>query len=282
VTDIRLLTAQDAAQLEAFLVSHADSSMFLRSNARRGGLEFQGQPFQATYAGAFRSGAIVGVVAHSWRGMVQVQASGLVTELTRACIDWSGRPVTGFSGPLQQVREAKAAFRGETANAKLSADEGLYALNLSDLVIPAALSSATVVCQAVTAHQRDVLCGWRLAYDIEVLGGSDSREQRKRAADFLDAQIADGNAWVALAGSTPVSLSAFNATLPDIVQLGGIYTPPDLRGRGFAKVAVAGSLLAARERGASRAVLFTTNPSAVRTYEALGFARVGDFSLILF
>jgi len=214
--------------------------------------------------------------------MVQVQASGLVTELTRACIDWSGRPVTGFSGPLQQVREAKAAFRGETANAKLSADEGLYALNLSDLVIPAALSSATVVCQAVTAHQRDVLCGWRLAYDIEVLGGSDSREQRKRAADFLDAQIADGNAWVALAGSTPVSLSAFNATLPDIVQLGGIYTPPDLRGRGFAKVAVAGSLLAARERGASRAVLFTTNPSAVRTYEALGFARVGDFSLILF
>jgi hypothetical protein len=24
----------------------------------------------------------------------------------------------------------------------------------------------------------------------------------------------------------PVSLSAFNAALPDIVQLGGIYTPP--------------------------------------------------------
>jgi len=65
------------------------------------------------------------------------------------------------------------------------------------------------------------------------------------------------------------------------VQLGGIYTPPALRGRGFARCAVAASLLAARERGASRAVLFTGNPNAVRTYEALGFARVGDYSIVL-
>jgi GNAT superfamily N-acetyltransferase len=67
-----------------------------------------------------------------------------------------------------------------------------------------------------------------------------------------------------------------------IVQLGGIYTPPPLRGRGFAKAAVAASLIIARERGAARAVLFTDNPSAVRTYEALGFRRVGDYSLVFF
>ncbi|HEY1537010.1 MAG TPA: GNAT family N-acetyltransferase [Polyangiaceae bacterium] len=214
--------------------------------------------------------------------MVQVQAPDLVTELTRACIALSGRQVTGFSGPLEQVREAKTALRLETSHAKLRADEGLYALNLSDLIIPPALSADVIVCQPVAQHQRDLLSGWRLAYDIEVLGATDSAEQRQRAADFLDGQTADGNAWVALDRGMPVSLSAFNATLPDMVQLGGIYTPPELRGRGFAKVAVAGSLLAGRERGASRAVLFTNNPSAVRTYEALGFARVGDFSLILF
>ena len=60
-----------------------------------------------------------------------------------------------------------------------------------------------------------------------------------------------------------------------------IYTPPKLRGRGYAKLAVAASLVVARERGASRAVLFTGNPSAVRTYEALGFRRVGDYALVL-
>lgn len=280
--EIRLLTPEDTRQLEAFLVSHRDSSMFLRSNARSGGIVYQGQPFQAVYAGAFRRGVMVGVVAHSQSGMVQVQAPEGVTELTRACMGWSGRQVTGFTGPLLQVREARVALHLETAATKLCADEGLYALNLSDLVVPLALSTGAIVCQAPAPKQRDALCAWRLAYDIEVLGATDTPEQRKRAADFLDWQIADGNAWVAMDRGAPVSLSAFNATLPDIVQLGGIYTPPELRGRGFAKAAVAASLLAARDRGASRAVLFTNSPSAVRTYEALGFERVGDFSLVLF
>jgi predicted GNAT family acetyltransferase len=44
---------------------------------------------------------------------------------------------------------------------------------------------------------------------------------------------------------------------------------------------VAASLVAARNRGASRAILFTNNPSAVRTYEAVGFRRVGDYALVL-
>lgn len=87
--------------------------------------------------------------------------------------------------------------------------------------------------------------------------------------------------WVAVENDRPVSLSVFNATLPDIVQIGPIYTPPNFRGRGFAKVAVAGSLIAASERGVSRSVLFTNNPSAVRSYEAVGFRRVGDYGLVL-
>jgi predicted GNAT family acetyltransferase len=78
-----------------------------------------------------------------------------------------------------------------------------------------------------------------------------------------------------------LSLAAFNAALSDIVQLGGIYTPPELRGRGYARIAVAASLRAACARQASRAVLFTNNPSAVRCYEALGFRRVGEYALVL-
>ncbi|MEO8185467.1 MAG: GNAT family N-acetyltransferase [Deltaproteobacteria bacterium] len=81
----------------------------------------------------------------------------------------------------------------------------------------------------------------------------------------------------AVRGEQLLSLSTFNAALPDIVQLGGIYTPPALRGRGYVKHAIAAQLREARERGASRAVLFTKNPNAVRAYEALGFSRIGDF-----
>jgi GNAT superfamily N-acetyltransferase len=278
----RVLTPDDTRPLEEFLSSHCDSSMFLRANARRAGVDYKGEPFQATYVAAFLDDHIIGVAAHCWNGMVLLQAPDRTAELARACVAWSGRTVTGLSGPLDQVRRARIALELADIPAAVEGEEGLYALDLSALVIPEALSSGSMVVRPPRPEERDVLCAWRTAYDIEVLGATDSPEHRKRAADFLDAQIADGNAWVAIESGRLVSLSAFNAALPDIVQLGGIYTPPDLRGRGFAKVAVGASLVAARGRGASRAVLFTNNPSAVRTYDALGFRRTGDYSLVLF
>lgn len=42
----------DEAALERFLRAHADSSMFLRANARRAGLVDRGQRLQATYVAA--------------------------------------------------------------------------------------------------------------------------------------------------------------------------------------------------------------------------------------
>ena len=84
-----------------------------------------------------------------------------------------------------------------------------------------------------------------------------------------------------LAG-TIVATTAFNAHIPGMAQVGGVYTPPALRGRGYARCAVAGSLLDARLDGsAERAILFTPNPAAARAYEAIGFRRSGDYALVM-
>jgi len=277
----RPLNAADTSLLETFLLDHRDSSMFLRANLRQAGLTYQGLRGEANYAGAFRDGRVVGIAAHCWNGMLLLQAPEHAAELARAAVEWSRRPVTGLSGPLEQVRQARSELELEIADVALDGAESLYALELTHLVVPESLSHGTVVCRPPRREERDLLCAWRLAYDIELLGATDSPSARQRSEEFLDAQIAEGNAWVAVVENRPVSLSAFNAALPDIVQLGGIYTPPALRGRGFAKVVVAASLLEARDRGASRAVLFTSNPSAARTYEALGFRRIGDYALVL-
>src|SRR2546425_12835478 len=71
--------------------------------------------------------------------------------------------------------------------------------------------------------------------------------------------------------------------LPEIVQIGGVWTPPELRGRGYGRAVVAGSLLAARERNVRRAVLFADprNTAAQRAYLVLGFELVGDYGLVL-
>jgi len=145
------------------------------------------------------------------------------------------------------------------------------------------ISSRELTCRPPRPDERTTLHEWGFAYDRETLGAPDTAESRRRAADFMDMRIDAANAWVAVdREGALLSFSSFNATLPDIVQLGGLYTPPELRGRGYAKASVARSLLVARERGATRAVLFTSNPSAARTYEALGFERMGDYALVLF
>jgi predicted GNAT family acetyltransferase len=66
------------------------------------------------------------------------------------------------------------------------------------------------------------------------------------------------------------------------VQVGGIYTPPALRGRGLARAAVALHLAEARNTGVSRAVLFAASPAAARAYTAIGFQPNGSFALVLF
>src|SRR5206468_11065013 len=81
----------------------------------------------------------------------------------------------------------------------------------------------------------------------------------------------------------PLSLHDALPILPEIVQIGGVWTPPELRGRGYGRAVVAGSLLAARERNVRRAVLFADprNTAAQRAYLALGFRIAGDYGLVL-
>ena len=194
----RPLTPADKSSLETFLALHRDSSMFLRANVRRAGLTYQGLRGEANYAGAFRDDRVVGVAAHCWNGMLLLQAPEHAAELARAAVEWSGRPVTGLSGPLEQVRQARSELELDSADVALDGAEWLYALDLSQLVVPEPLSNGTVVCRPPRPEERDALCAWRLAYDIELLGATASPSTRRRSEEFLDAQIAEGNAWVAV------------------------------------------------------------------------------------
>src|SRR6266545_4632910 len=100
----RRLGPGDEAALERFLREHADSSMFLRSNARKAGLVDRGEPLQGTYVAACDdAGAIVAVAAHAWNGIVIVQGRvDLVCDVAREAVAASRRAVNGLSGPYAQ------------------------------------------------------------------------------------------------------------------------------------------------------------------------------------
>jgi uncharacterized protein len=280
--ELRVLRPGDEAALEAFLAHHADTSMFLRANARSAGLVDRGQPLQATYV-AQLDGEIVGVVAHCWNGIVLVQAPSDPAALARAAVRESRRPVTGFSGPWSQVEVARQALGLAAARATRNSRDDLYALDLARLIVPEPLATGAVACRHPRADELDLLVGWRVAFSVEALGAADGPALREASRADVLLHHERGADWVLLAGATLVAYSVFNAMLPDIVQIGGVWTPPEWRGRGYARSVVAGSLVAARKQGVGRAVLFADpdNAMARAAYLAIGFRIVGDYGLVL-
>jgi predicted GNAT family acetyltransferase len=284
VRRLETLGPGDESALEAFLVRHAHSSMFLRGNLAAGGIVDHGQPHQSTYVAAREGGDICGVVGHSWHGMLQLQAPvDVVGDLARAAVERSGRAITGLVGPWAQVAAARVALGDDTIRVRLSSHEDLFALDLAHMIVPATLAGGRLRCRRPEAGELPLLIDWRVAYDVEISNATDTPALR-RAIGIDTARLHARDAtWVATADGEPVAYSAFNAQLPEIVQVGGVYTPPSLRGRGYARAVVAGSLLAARERGVRQAVLFTGKDShhAQRAYRALGFEVVGDYGVVL-
>ena len=293
MTTIRILTPQDQPALEAFCLPRIASSMFLLSNSRAAGLVDHGQPYQATYAAAFQGSAstapLVGVVAHCWNQMLIPQAPDHLDALWREAVRLSVRPIGGAIGPADQVQalvEAWAAA-GWTVDVQLDQHEKLYSLSLDELRVPEALQTGHLRGRRITAEDVDQIVRWRVAFAVESLHEQEDPDLRRSTRASVERSCQSGHIWLVEEqgpqGYTPAATSAFNAALDEAVQIGGVYTPPELRRRGYARAAVAASLLDARAEGAHTAILFTgdDNLPAQKAYAALGFRHVGAYRLVL-
>jgi RimJ/RimL family protein N-acetyltransferase len=160
----------------------------------------------------------------------------------------------------------------------------LYGLDLDHLILPPRLQEKGVICRRSGIADLDLLKEWRVAFSIEALGYRDSPALHESSSELVDALHAQGDLWLLTESGRPVASAAINARLADSVTVGGVWAPPDLRGRGYARAVVGGMLEEARRSGVPRSVLFAdrANPFSCRAYEALGFQAVGDYGLILF
>jgi uncharacterized protein len=284
MTELRILRPGDEAVLEAFLLPRVEWSMFLLGNLRTAGLLDRGQRFGGTYAAALEGGSIVATVAHYWNGNLVFQAPVHVEALWRLAVAASGRAIRGLIGPAEQVSLAEAGLALEAGSAQLDEREVLYSLALPDLLVPEALRAGRVRARRVEGRDRELLAHWVAGYSREALGEEDRPELLIRSRASAERLLAEARTWLLEADGTPVAMSSFNAALPEAVQVGGVWTPPQRRNRAYGRAVVAASLLAARAEGVQKAILFTgeANWPARRAYEALGFSPIGDYRLLLF
>lgn len=277
----RLLNASDASPLRDFLLGYRDTSLFLLSNLQRSGVVAGDAPYQGQYWGAFAGEQLVGVVAHYWQGMVLPSAPAGLEQLAPLLAEQADRPIQGFIGERSQVDWLGDFF--DVGHWRMDNPEPLYVLDLDQLQVPAALLDGDLQVRLATPADEDRLVEWRIVYAGETMAEANNAETRRRARALMQQEIPAGKMFVLCRGTELLAMSGFNAEAEQTVQIGGVFTPPEQRGHGYARTVVAGSLLHARDFGVRRSVLFTghDNYAAQRAYASLGYRQRGEFGMKL-
>ena len=126
-------------------------------------------------------------------------------------------------------------------------------------------------------RDRDVIASWLAAFTREALREEADIAQGARLADvWLEAR--ERRLYVWEADGRVVSMCGTSGETPNGIRIGAVYTPPELRGRGYASACVAAVTQAQLDRGRRFCFLFTdlANPTSNKVYRAIGYEPVCD------
>ncbi len=275
---IRRANAADIPALETFLRANINGAMFPLSNLRTHGLVVEGQTGAPKLAMSFwllhEGDDIVAALGLTEGGAVMPVFRDPVD------VDWksvvAGRFLSGGSGTTTTLRSVLENLGVADAPTGFDQDEPQYERDLNGIRVYMNLDLVPIDDPFV-----DQITAWRAAYHVETLRSTPADAPRLAAKDIAHYRKSDSHR-VLLRDGVPVSMTGFNAEVDDVVQIGGVYTPPELRRQMLARAALALHLVEAKQRGITKAVLCAANEHAARAYKAIGFKRAGSFTYTIF
>ena len=148
---------------------------------------------------------------------------------------------------------------------------------LGELIRPAPEPEGAA--RLATERDRDLLAVWFDAFAREV--GDPPRHDN---CAVVDERLGYGGITVWEADGVPVSIAGRTRTVARMVRVAPVYTPPELRGRGYAGAATAAVSQAALDAGVRDVVLYTdlANPTSNALYQRLGYRPVEDRVVLSF
>jgi uncharacterized protein len=135
-----------------------------------------------------------------------------------------------------------------------------------------------------TLDDRPLLLEWSVAFGEEVLEEGDPG--RVEAVKMVDHRLGadDGGFLLWEDAGEPVSAAGWGGPTPNGIRIGPVYTPPELRGRGYATALTAELSQRLLDGGRRFCFLFTdlANPTSNAIYERIGYVRVGESAMVAF
>jgi len=207
--------------------------------------------------------------------------SDLDPALADALVGWWQRfdpQLNGVDGPPETARAIADAWAARSgAPTRLQISEAMHVL--SEVTDPPH-GRASGELRAARGADRELLTDWMVAFQQEAGWPGLGREEAARGVDMRMAR--DG--MLIWDDGRPVSLVGLNRVVAGVARIGPVYTPPSLRGRGYATSAVAATSRRALAGGAERCMLFTdlANPTSNKIYAEVGYRRTGAWEQHVF
>lgn len=142
------------------------------------------------------------------------------------------------------------------------------------------LPEASGRLRIAAAGDVDLITGWVRAFQMEALDESgDEGKTREMVAGRVDA-----GDYVLWEDGRPVSMALRTRPTRHGVSVTAVYTPPALRGRGYATACVAALSRRLLDAGYDFCALYTdlSNPTSNRIYHRIGYRPLADFNLYRF
>jgi uncharacterized protein len=197
----------------------------------------------------------------------------------------AGEELPGVTGTEPEVHEFAELWSQQSGvTGRVNMRQGVYALEQVE-PLPAVPGSPRVA----TADDRGLALRWWMAFGEEVL--HEGGPGRELAEVTLDHKLSSTTGGLLLweDGGEPVSLAGWGGPTPNGIRVGPVYTPPELRGRGYATALTAElsqRLLDGRlfDGGRRFCFLYTdlANPTSNAIYERIGYRRVAEAAEVVF
>ncbi|WP_328769614.1 GNAT family N-acetyltransferase [Streptomyces sp. NBC_00286] len=199
-------------------------------------------------------------------------ADALAARLSEA-----GSALPGVNGPADTAAAVATAWERRTGTtAQLTTNQRLYRLGTLAPPAPAPPGRARLA----TGDDRALAARWHAEF-AAAAGGPAMRDSDR----WAEGRIAHGGItfWVTPDG-TPVSMAGALPKVAGQIRIAPVYTPPALRGHGYATAVTAAVSRAAQAAGADEVLLFTdlANPTSNALYQRIGYRPVRDFAVHTF
>lgn len=125
----------------------------------------------------------------------------------------------------------------------------------------------------------ELVVRWLVSFELETGASREPREPTElRSLIAMSVEKQRSPLWVWEHEGEVVSLAGIGRPTGSGERIGPVYTPPELRGRGYAGALVSHLTQDAFDRGCDHVFLFTdaANPISNRLYERLGYHHIAD------